>query len=99
MWWWVLAWTVLVLLAAAVLGGLAWGVVRRGVALGRELAQAGARPGELAARVEPPPAPHLPRHAVLDDPSVLRAQHEEQRAGARRARAARRAARSRRPTR
>ncbi|SDQ40151.1 hypothetical protein [Quadrisphaera sp. DSM 44207] len=59
---WVLLWTGLVLGAVAVLGALAVGVVRRGIAVARELARAGERVGEVAARVEqlPPPTPPTP---------------------------------------
>jgi hypothetical protein len=85
-WWWALVVVVLLLGAAGLLGALAWGVVRRGLALAGDVGEAGARLGELAAQVEHLPTAR-PEPSVFDDPSRLRAERAERLRRARRARA------------
>jgi hypothetical protein len=88
---WVLLWVVLLLLAAALIGWLAWGLVRKVFALGRELG----RSAELVGPVlEQLPEPYSPASSVLADPSSLpvasprpgrgRSGHRRARAGHRR---------------
>ena len=85
-WWWVGVFLVLVLGGLAVLGALAWGLVRRGVRVGADLAEAGARLGELAGQVERLPAAPRPAPAVFDDPAALRRERSERLRRLRRAR-------------
>lgn len=84
---WVLLWVLLVLAAVVVLGWVAWGVVRKAIALMRELG----RTAELVGPVlEQLPEPYRPASSVLADPSTLpdpgqaRAGHRRSRAGHRR---------------
>jgi hypothetical protein len=85
-WWWIGVYLVLVLAALAVLGLLAWGLVKRGIAVAGDLGAAGARLGELAAQVEHLPAPRR-ESAVFDDPARLRAERTERLRRLRRTRA------------
>lgn len=83
---WVLLWVVLVLLAAALLGWLAWGVLRKVFALGRELGNSAALVGPV---LEQLPEPYSPASSVLTDPSSLPdvpARHGRGRSGHRRGR-------------
>lgn len=89
--WWVLLWVVLVLLAAVLLGWLAWGVVRKAVALLGELGRSAALVGPV---LQPAPEPYQPASSVLSDPTTpppalqqaarSRAGHRRGRAGHRR---------------
>ena len=67
MWWWILVWVLLLLAAAAVVGLLGWHLVRRLIALGRQL-------GDSADDVSRALAPVLdhyePAHSVLADPDA-----------------------------
>ena len=84
---WVLLWVVLVLLAAVLLGWLAWGVVRKVFALGRELGRSAQLVGPV---LEQLPEPYSPASSVLTDPSslpVVPPGHGRDRSGHRRARA------------
>jgi hypothetical protein len=87
---WVLLWVLLVLAAIAVLGWVAWGVLRKGIALARELGRSADRVGPVLAQL---PEPYRPASSVLADPSTLpdpgqtRAGHRRSRAGHRRSRA------------
>jgi hypothetical protein len=84
---WVLLWVVLVLVAVAVLGWVAWGVVRKGFALMRELSRSAELVGPVLQAL---PEPYRPASSVLADPSTLpdpgqtRAGHRRSRAGHRR---------------
>jgi hypothetical protein len=84
---WVLLWVVLVVGAAVLLGWLAWGVVRRVFALGRELS----RTAELVGpALHSMPEPYRPASSVLTDPSSIPdvdAGHGRARSGHRRGRA------------
>lgn len=72
-WWmWLLLWVVLALGAAAVLGLLAWGLVKQGLALVTDAGTAAGRAGDLLAQVESLPAPARPRPAIFDEPTRLR---------------------------
>ncbi len=86
-WWgWVLLWLVLALAGAALLGVLAYRLVRQGLGVLTEAGAAGARAGQLMAQVESlPRARSAP--AVLDDPAALLAQRRARQRTARRARA------------
>lgn len=68
MWWWILIWVLLLLAALAVIALLGWHLVRRGIALGRQL-------GHSAEQVSDALAPVLehyePAHSVLSDPSSV----------------------------
>jgi hypothetical protein len=87
-WWgWVLLWTGLVLGAAVVLGLLAWGLVKQGLAVVAEAGTAGARAGELLSRVESLPASPRRPPDVLDEPTRLRAERLERLRRERRVRA------------
>ena len=84
---WVLLWVVLVLLAVALLGWLAWGVVRKVFALGRELGRSAELVGPVLQQM---PEPYSPASSVLADPSSLPdvpPGHGRGRSGHRRARA------------
>ena len=67
MWWWILVWVLLLLGALVVIALLGWHLVRRGIALGREL-------GHSAEQVSDALAPALdhyePAHSVLSDPTT-----------------------------
>jgi hypothetical protein len=84
---WVLLWLLLVLVAVAVLGWLVWRVVRKAMALGRELSRSAAIVGPVLEQI---PHPYQPAPSVLTDPSTLpdpgqsRAGHRRARAGHRR---------------
>ena len=68
MWWWILIWVLLVLCALAVVALLAWHIIKRGIAFGRQL-------GDSAEQVSAAMAPALdhyePAHSVLVDPSAV----------------------------
>jgi hypothetical protein len=83
---WFLVWTVLVGLALALLGWLAYGVFRKGVALVREMGEAAELLGRAAEQAERLGAARAePEPAVFSDPHQLRRERD------RRARSARRA--------
>lgn len=67
MWWWILVWLLLLVGALAVVALLGWHLVRRGIALGREL---GHSAEQVSAAVAPALAPYEPAHSVLSDPST-----------------------------
>jgi hypothetical protein len=68
-WWWILTWAVLLVGAAAVLALVTWkAVVKRGIALGRQLATSGELVSEALAPVS---EPYQPAPSVLVDPSAL----------------------------
>ena len=85
--WWVGVSLVLGLGGLAVLGTLAWRLVRQGVGVGAELAEAATRAGELASSVERLPPVDRPAPSVFDDPRDLRRERSERLRRARRARA------------
>ncbi|GAA4354687.1 hypothetical protein [Angustibacter luteus] len=68
MWWWILIWALLLLGAAAVLGLLVWkSVIKRGIALGRQLGES----SDLVSRaLEPVSEPYRPDPSVLVDPNA-----------------------------
>jgi hypothetical protein len=68
MWWWILVWVLLLLAAAVVAGLLGWYLVRRGVALGRQL---GRSAEEVTAALAPVLDHYEPAHSVLVDPSAV----------------------------
>ena len=65
---WVLLWVVLVLGAAALLGWLTWGVVRKGLALMRELGRSAALVGPV---LDQTAERYSPTSSVLADPATL----------------------------
>lgn len=68
MWWWILIWVLLLLGALAVVALLGWHLVRRGIALGRELGRSAERASDALA----PVLDHYePAHSVLSDPSTV----------------------------
>jgi len=70
---WFLLWTVLVLLAVAVLAWLGWSVFRKGVALVREMGEAAELLGRATEQAERGAAPNTPAEAdVFADPHELR---------------------------
>jgi hypothetical protein len=77
---WVLLWVLLVLLAAVVLGALSWGLVRRALALGRELGRTAERVGPVLEQIQ---EPYRPASSVLSDPTIA-PQARPDRAGHRR---------------
>jgi hypothetical protein len=66
MWWWLLGWCVLVLLAAGFLGLVGWGLVKRVMELGRAFARSAER---LAPALEQISESHTPARSVLSDPA------------------------------
>jgi hypothetical protein len=64
---WVLLWVLLVLLAVAVLGWLAWGVFRKVLALGAELGRSAAHVGPVLDQIH---EPYVPASSVLSDPTI-----------------------------
>jgi hypothetical protein len=66
MWWWILIWVLLLLAAVAVVGLLGWYLVRRAVALGRQL---GRSADEVSTALAPVLDHYEPAHSVLVDPS------------------------------
>jgi len=90
-WWWVAVYLGLGLAGLVVLGVLAWGVVRKGLAVLAALGEASARAGELMAQVDHLPT-QKPAHSVMDDPYALRAQRRAEQAKLRKRRARRVAA-------
>lgn len=92
---WFVVWTVLVLLAVAVIGRLAWRVFRQGVALVAELGEASERLSAIATQVEQlAETRDQPELAVFEDPRRLRRERDrrDKERRRRRARAARRRA-------
>ncbi|HEX5426988.1 MAG TPA: hypothetical protein VFX00_01580 [Pedococcus sp.] len=73
MWWWVLIWVLLVVIAAAYLGSRAWGVWGQAKELGAEVQRASETLSALETQAERlrerPPEPAL---AVFGDPRALR---------------------------
>jgi hypothetical protein len=67
MWWWVLGWCVLVLLALGFLGLVAWGLVKRGIELGSELGRSADR---LSTALEQISESYVPARSVLSDPAA-----------------------------
>lgn len=73
---WLLAWTVLVLLAVAVLAWLGWSVFRKGMALVREMGEASELLATATEQAERVAAPNTPAEAdVFADPHQLRREH------------------------
>lgn len=95
---WFGVWTLLVLLAVLVLGRLAWGVFRQGVALAGELGEAASRLSAIAEQMERIGENRtLAQPAVFTDPAQLRLEQDRRRREhRRRARARYRAAQHRR---
>ena len=94
MWWWVLIWVLLVVLAVAYLASRAWGVWGQLKELTAEVHRASETVSSLQAEADRlgdrPPAPAL---AVCGDPRQLRRERLATRAALREQRRARRAAR------
>ena len=67
MWWWILIWVLLLLGALAVIALLAWHLVKRGIALGRQL---GHSAEEISTALAPAFDHYEPAHSVLVDPSA-----------------------------
>ncbi len=94
MWWWVLIWVLLVVIAAAYLGARAWGVWGRLKELTREVSRASSTLSALETQVDrlsehrPAPVPD-----VFGDPRRLRREREATRAALRAQRRARLSAR------
>lgn len=86
-WWWIAVYLVLGLGGLAVLGTLAWRVVRQGIGVGADLAAAAARTGELASQVQQLPPRPRPEPSVFADPHELRRERSERMRRARRTRA------------
>jgi cell division protein FtsL len=95
MWWWVLIWALLVLLAVGYLASRAWGVWGQVKELNAEVRRASATVAALETQVErlqqPAPVPD-----ILGDPRQLRRERDLTRAALRQQRRARQSAR--RPT-
>jgi hypothetical protein len=93
-WWWVLIWALLLLIATAYLARRAWAVWGQAKELGTEVERASATVAALQAQAdrlrERPPAPEL---AVFGDPRRLRRERLAIRGALRERRRARRAAR------
>jgi hypothetical protein len=68
MWWWILVWALLLLGAAVVVGLLGWYLIRRGIALGRQLGQSAE---DVSGALAPILDHYEPAHSVLVDPSTL----------------------------
>jgi hypothetical protein len=67
MWWWILGWVLLVLLALAFHGWLGWRLVKKGVRLGRQLAESADRAALVRdVRHEP----YRPAASVLAEPAA-----------------------------
>ena len=67
MWWWVLGWCALVLLGAAFLGLVVWGLVKRVMELGRALGRSAER---LSPALEQITDSYAPARSVLSDPTT-----------------------------
>lgn len=94
MWWWVLIWVLLVVIAAAYLGSRAWAVWGQAKELGAEARRASALVEAIQGEVDRLGEPaEPPRPTVLDDPRQLRRERERARAALREQRRSRRAAR------
>jgi hypothetical protein len=65
-WWWILLWTLLGLGALAVHGWLLWRLVRKGLALARQL---GASSGQAAQALVVPIRPYHPASSAIVDPA------------------------------
>ncbi|GAB3590932.1 hypothetical protein GCM10027446_07270 [Angustibacter peucedani] len=68
MWWWILVWALLLVGAAMALALVGWHVVKKGIALGRQL---GTSAEQVSRLLEPIQAPYRPAASVLSDPSTL----------------------------
>jgi hypothetical protein len=68
MWWWLLGWCLLVVLGAAFLGLVVWGLVKRFLELGRALGRSAER---LSPALEQLTQPYEPARSVLSDPSAV----------------------------
>lgn len=90
---WFLVWSALVVLAALVLGRLAWSAFRKGVALVSEIGEASTRLSAVAEQVERLTQQRPTQLAVFEDPQQLR--RERQRRAKERRRSRARAARRR----
>ncbi len=94
MWWWVLIWVLLALVALAYLATRAWGVWGQVKELNAEIVRASdtvAALQEQADRLGDPPPPVQP--AIFDDPRQLRREREATRASLKQQRRARQASR------
>jgi hypothetical protein len=99
MWWWVMIWVSLLVVAGVYLGARAWGLWGQTKELGSELAIAERRLYDVQGQLELlgeriGPAEEL---AVFADPVMARKQRDRARAAGRHARQQRRSASSRRP--
>ncbi len=66
MWWWILVWVLLFVAAGVAMGLLGWHLVRRVIALGRQI---GASAEQVSALLTPLDEPYRPSPSVLSDPS------------------------------
>jgi Sec-independent protein translocase protein TatA len=66
MWWWLLGWCVLLVLAAAFLALVVWGLVKRFMELGRALGSSAER---LSPAMEQIAQSYEPARSVLSDPT------------------------------
>ena len=94
MWWWVLIWVLLVVIAVAYLASRAWGLWGQVKELGAEVSRASATVAALQEQTERlgEPAP-APEPAVFGDPRALRRERDTTRASLKQQRRARQAAR------
>ena len=70
MWWWILIWVLLVVAAAVVLGLVVWGVIRQGIALGRQLVVSGETVSRETAALRGVGERYRPEPSVLVDPEA-----------------------------
>lgn len=68
MWWWILIWALLVIGGLVALALVTWGVVRKAIALGRQL---GASTEQASRLLQPLHESYRPAASVLADPSGL----------------------------
>jgi hypothetical protein len=79
MWWWLLGWCLLVLLGAAFLGLVVWGLVKRLLELGRAMGHSFER---LSPALEQISESYTPARSVLSDPTSAVAAPRRRRRGA-----------------
>ncbi len=80
MWWWILAWALLLIGGLVALGLASWSVVRRAFGLGRQL---GASADQVSRLLQPLREPYRPAASVLSDPSGLPDPNSRRRSGRR----------------
>ena len=71
MWWWILTWVLLFVAAAVVLGLVVWGVIRQGLALGRQLAASAETVSRETSALRSAVQPYRPEPSVLVDPDAV----------------------------